>query len=302
MMLNFRLVSCLLIFCISQSGVRGQEITPMPEATDRPQLQFDLYWISVQLKEGDSIPKPVADLIREVDPSQVQALGGVPVGDLPNDSQTYSAMPAANSVAAARDSSGVDASDSHLVVKINQAQFNSIVEKTKQDASSVISQAPSILVYAGDSAQISAGSQKPFVTSLEEVKGDFALAYQPGVSMFLEGMTVSINTSELTGKKFDLELSSRISQIKRVTNINLRENAQGESPVIQFPETASKSANLALPFEVDQIVMVLLGTREEEVREEKGLPIPGLEKMFRNSTVGKVRKQDLLLVRVKRAN
>ncbi|MEQ1906529.1 MAG: hypothetical protein ABL888_20260, partial [Pirellulaceae bacterium] len=191
--------------------------------------------------------------------------------------------------------------DSHLCVQLDESQLKSIMEKVKENARNCMSSAPVTTVHPGESSQVTDLSWRPFVTSLNEIKGDFATSYKPELTAFFEGTAVDIKTSELNGEKLDLQVNSKTTKIKRVRTVALKKPQKDGSLKIQFPETESQSMNLLVPFEIGQSCLIVLGEGEEECRVEIGVPIPGLSKVFRNTSIGKYRAMRMLLITIKRA-
>ncbi len=196
-----------------------------------------------------------------------------------------------------------------------------------------IMQAPKVTLFDGQIATISDVSQRPFVTSITPVVGDFAVAQQPVIVVLNEGTQLNVQGIVSDDKRFvRLTLVPFFSQIGDVDTFTFNGRRRTSSSsrtetgdtngdgVIDDDDAVEETANtdviegttVQLPtFAFTQVSTtvsvpdggtILLGgiKRLAEGRAERGVPmlskIPYISRLFRNVSVGRDARSLMLMV------
>lgn len=206
------------------------------------------------------------------------------------------------------------------------------LQAAQGDERTNVMQAPKVTLFDGQIATISDQSQRPFVTSITPVVGDFAVAQQPVIVVLNEGTQLNVQGIVSDDKRFvRLTLVPFFSQIgdvdtftfegTRATRRSSREEedtngdgvVNGDDAVNSEEETDFISGStVQLPtFAFTQVSTtvsvpdggtILLGgiKRLSEGRSERGVPmlskIPYISRLFRNVAVGRDANSLMLMV------
>ncbi len=196
-----------------------------------------------------------------------------------------------------------------------------------------VMQAPKVTLFDGQIATIQDQTQRPFVTSITPVVGDFAVAQQPVIVVLNEGTSLNVQGIVSDDKRFvRLTLVPFFSQIgdvntftfegRRSTSRNSRTesgdtNADGvvndddaanteteedviEGTTVQLPTFAFTQVSTTVS--VPDGGTILLGgiKRLAEGRSERGVPmlskVPYVSRLFRNVAVGRDARSLMLMV------
>ncbi|WP_419195106.1 type II secretion system protein GspD [Novipirellula herctigrandis] len=191
-----------------------------------------------------------------------------------------------------------------------------------------VMQAPKVTLFDGQFATISDITQRPFVTSITPVVGDFAVAQQPVIVVLNEGTQLNVQGIVSDDKRFvRLTLVPYFSQIgdvdtftfegRRSTSSRSEEDTNGDGVVdeddavdetedftegttVQLPTLASTSVSTTVS--VPDGGTILLGgiKRLAEGRVERGVPflskIPYVSRLFRNVATGRDARSLMLMV------
>ena len=206
------------------------------------------------------------------------------------------------------------------------------LQAAQGDSRNNVMQAPKVTLFDGQFATISDVSQRPFVTSITPVVGDFAVAQQPVIVVLNEGTQLNVQGIVSDDKRFvRLTLVPFFSQIGDVdtftfegrrstnTNSNTRRDTNGDGVIDENDESDTDTSNdvvegttVQLPtFAFTQVSTtvsvpdggtILLGgiKRLAEGRSERGLPflskIPYISRLFRNVSTGRDARSLMLMV------
>lgn len=203
------------------------------------------------------------------------------------------------------------------------------LQAAQGDNRSNIMQAPKITLFDGQIASINDTVQRPFVTSIIPVVGDFAVAQQPVIVVLDEGTRLNVQGVVSDDKRFvRLTLVPTFSQIGEVntftyegnrttrnsSNRQVDTNGDGvineedeneeeevvQGTTVQQPTFASTSVSTTVS--VPDGGTILLGgiKRMSEGRNERGVPflskIPYVSRLFRNVGVGRTSTSLMLMV------
>ncbi|GAB5402659.1 MAG: general secretion pathway protein GspD [Aureliella sp.] len=184
------------------------------------------------------------------------------------------------------------------------------------DQRTSILQAPRVTMFDGQFASINDSTQRPFVTGLVPIVGDFAVAQQPVIVVLNEGTVLNVQATVTADKRFvRLTLNPTFSAIDRVDTFTFEgtrttrsgtnvldpageltgENDDVEEIVtgstVQQPSFAT--TNISTTVSVPDGGTILLGgiKRMQEGRVERGVPIlskiPYVNRLFKNTAIGR---------------
>ena len=195
---------------------------------------------------------------------------------------------------------------------------------TGDDRTNVM-QAPKVTLFNGQAASVADSSQRPFVTSLIPVVGDFAAAHQPVITVLNEGTQLGVQAVVSSDRRFvRLTLVPFFSQIGDVeeftftgstttdTGTNVVDN-NGEvtgdkdnttsvrtGTTVQLPTFSFTTVSTTVS--VPDGGTVLLGgiKRLSEQRNEQGVPmlnkLPYVNRLFKNVGLGRSTQSLMLMV------
>lgn len=199
------------------------------------------------------------------------------------------------------------------------------LEAAQGDSRSNVMQAPKVTMFDGQIANVSDFTQRPFVTGIVPVVGDFAVAQQPVIAVLSEGTQLNVQAVVSNDKRFvRLTLIPMFTQInevetftyegsRRTTNSReTRDPATGEPTENEDGETIVVGTTVQQPsFSVTSISTtvsvpdggtILLGgiKRLRENRNEFGVPmlskIPYVNRLFRNVGIGREATSLMMMV------
>ena len=207
-----------------------------------------------------------------------------------------------------------------------------LLQAAKGDNRSNSTQAPTVTMFNGQSATVFSGAQRPFVTSITPVVGDFAAAQQPVITILPEGTQLNVRAVASADRRFvRMTLVPFFSKIERVDTftfdgsrstrtgggtslesildaINGTNNALGNGELeivesgttVQLPVFANTTVTTTVS--VPDGGTVLLGgikTMQEE-RLESGVPflsnIPYVNRLFKNVGISRSTASQMLMV------
>lgn len=200
-----------------------------------------------------------------------------------------------------------------------------LLQASQGDQRSNVLQAPKVTLFNGQAASVSDVSQRPFVTSLIPVVGDFAAAQQPVIVVLSEGTSLGVQAVVSSDRRFvRLTLVPFFSQIGEVdeftfegtTTSNTGTNvvdADGEpTGDVNNAQSTTQGTTVQLPtfsfttvsttVSVPDGGTVLLGgiKRLREGRNERGVPmlnkIPYVNRLFKNVGIGRETQSLMLMV------
>jgi len=220
--------------------------------------------------------------------------------------------------------SGANAANFGFAILSDIEAFFLVQAATGSDRSNVL-QAPKVTLFNGQQASVSDVSQRPFVTSLIPVVGDFAAAHQPVIVVLSEGTSLGVQAVVSSDRRFvRLTLVPFFSQIGEVEEFTFTgstttntgsnvvdangdptgntDNAQTttEGTTVQLPTFSFTTVSTTVS--VPDGGTVLLGgiKRLAEERKEQGVPmlnkIPYVNRLFKNVGIGRDTTSLMLMV------
>jgi general secretion pathway protein D len=199
------------------------------------------------------------------------------------------------------------------------------LQAAQGDARNNVLQAPKVTLFDGQLATISDQTQRPFVTSIQPVVGDFAVAQQPIIVVLNEGTQLNVQAVVSDDKRFvRMTLIPYFSQIgavntftyegrrRRRSNNVQRDpttgepiNSDEEDDIIEGTTVQQPSfsfTNISTTVSVPDGGTILLGgiKRMAEGRNERGVPIlskiPYISRLFRNVAIGRDARSLMMMV------
>ena len=184
--------------------------------------------------------------------------------------------------------------------------------------------APKVTLFNGQQASISDTSQRPFVTGVIPVVGDFAAAHQPVIVVLSEGTNLSVQAVCSNDRRFVrltlVPFFSRIGEVEQFTFDGRQTTSTGETvldpdgnPTARNNEvTTMEGTTIQLPtFQFTTVSTtvsvpdggtVLLGgiKRLSEGRTERGVPmlaqLPYINRLFKNVGIGRDTQSLMMMV------
>ena len=200
-----------------------------------------------------------------------------------------------------------------------------VIEAAQGDTRSNVLQAPKVTLFNGQQAFVSDASQRPFVTSVIPVVGDFAAAHQPVITVLTEGTSLSVQAVVTNDRRFVrltlVPFFSRIGDVDTFqfngrtdsdTGTNsldpsdegstVQDNIRtiNEGTTVQLPTFAFTTVNTTVS--VPDGGTILLGgiKRLSEGRNEAGVPVlsklPYVNRLFRNVGIGRETSSLMMMV------
>jgi general secretion pathway protein D len=200
------------------------------------------------------------------------------------------------------------------------------IEALQGDSRTNVLQAPKVTLFDGQIGNISDFSQRPFVTGLIPIVGDFAVAQQPVIVVLNEGTQLNVQAVVSNDKRFvRLTLVPMFTQIGDVSTFTFEGTRTTRSGTIVIdPETGeptgdredeeviTSGSTVQLPTFAQTSVSttvnvpdggtILLGgiKRLNESRVERGVPLlsklPYINRLFRNVGIGREATSLMLMV------
>ena len=201
-----------------------------------------------------------------------------------------------------------------------------LIQAFDGDSRTNVLQAPKVTLFNGQQAFVSDTSQRPFVTSVIPVVGDFAAAQQPVITVLSEGTSLTVQAVVSPDRRFvRLTVVPFFSQIGDVqefqftgskTTTSSSANASGgtdntssssagntvtqEGTTVQLP--TFNFVTVTTTVSVPDGGTVLLGgiKRLSEGRNERGVPvlskIPYINRLFKNVGIGRATSSLMMMV------
>ena len=195
-----------------------------------------------------------------------------------------------------------------------------LIQASKGSSRSNITNSPTVTMFNGQSATVTDGFQRPFVTSVQPVVGDFAVANQPIITILPEGTNLNVAAVVSNDRRsVRMTLVPQFTEIGEVEEFTFEGSSQTTRTSGSFlddllnlgnggladddVETTSTGVTIQLPIiattSVSTVVSVpdggtiLLGgiKRTSESRIEDGVPflsnIPYINRLFKNVGIGR---------------
>ena len=204
-----------------------------------------------------------------------------------------------------------------------------LVEAAKGNDRSNILQSPTVTMFNGQSASVTDGFQRPFVTSVTPVVGDFAVAHQPVITILPDGTNLNVSAVVSNDRRsVRMTLVPQFTQIGDVQTFTFSGSQTSEVSTntlldnlldLTTPDdsdeeitVATQGVTVQLPIiattSVSTVVSVpdggtiLLGgiKRMTEQRTERGVPflsnIPYINRLFKNVSIGRETSNLMMMV------
>jgi general secretion pathway protein D len=200
-----------------------------------------------------------------------------------------------------------------------------LIQAAEGDERSNVLQAPKVTLFNGQQASVADQSQRPFVTSIVPVVGDFAAAHMPVITVLGEGTSLSVQAVVSHDRRFvRLTLVPLFSEIGEVSTFTFQGKQTSDSganvvdsdgnPIgeVDNEQESTEGSTVQLPtfsfttvsttVNVPDGGTVLLGgiKRLSEGRSERGVPmlskLPYVSRLFKNVGIGRSTQSLMLMV------
>jgi len=200
-----------------------------------------------------------------------------------------------------------------------------VLQAAQGDQRTNILQAPKVTLFNGQTAFVSDTTQRPFVTSVIPVVGDFAAAQQPVIVVLNEGTSLSVSAVVSADRRFvRLTLVPFFSQIGDVDEFTFNGSVTTDSgTTVQDPSNPDQNVTNGITRTVQGTTVqlptfafttvtttvsvpdggtVLMGgvKRLREGRSERGVPIlskiPWVSRLFKNVGIGREAQSLMMMV------
>ena len=200
-----------------------------------------------------------------------------------------------------------------------------LLNAAQGDQRTNVLQAPKVTLFNGQQAFVSDTSQRPFVTSVIPVVGDFAAAHQPVIVVLSEGTSLSVQAVVSSDRRFVrltlVPFFSRIGDVETFTfngkvttdsGTTTQDPSDPDRNVVNNATRTVEGTTVQLPtFAFTTVVTtvsvpdggtVLLGgiKRLREGRTERGVPLlsklPYVSRLFRNVAIGRDAQSLMMMV------
>jgi len=200
-----------------------------------------------------------------------------------------------------------------------------LIQAAQGDTRSNVLQAPKVTLFNGQQAFVSDSSQRPFVTTVIPVVGDFAAAHQPVVVVLSEGTSLSVQAVVSNDRRFVrltlVPFFSKIGNVQEFTFTGKKSSSSGttvvdptnenqavqnnaedviEGTTVQLPTFAFTTVTTTVS--VPDGGTILLGgiKRLSEGRNERGVPmlskLPYINRLFKNVGIGRTTQSLMMMV------
>jgi general secretion pathway protein D len=200
-----------------------------------------------------------------------------------------------------------------------------LLEAAQGDSRTNILQAPKVTLFNGQTAFVSDTTQRPFVTSVIPVVGDFAAAQQPVIVVLNEGTSMNVQAVVSSDRRFVrltlVPFFSQVGDVEEFTfegsvttnsgttvqdpsnpdqNVTNGASRTVQGTTVQLPTFAFTTVTTTVS--VPDGGTVLLGgiKRLREGRQERGVPIlskvPWVSRLFKNVGIGREAQSLMMMV------
>lgn len=200
-----------------------------------------------------------------------------------------------------------------------------VLQAGQGDDRTNVLQAPKVTLFNGQQAFVSDTSQRPFVTSVIPVVGDFAAAHQPVIVVLNEGTSLSVQAVVSSDRRFVrltlVPFFSKIGDVETFTfngsvttntgtvvqdpsnpnqNVTNGKSQTVQGTTVQLPTFAFTTVTTTVS--VPDGGTVLLGgiKRLRESRNERGVPllskVPYISRLFKNVGIGRDAQSLMMMV------
>lgn len=200
-----------------------------------------------------------------------------------------------------------------------------LLQAAQGDTRTNVLQAPKVTLFNGQSASVVDVLQRPFVTGIIPVVGDFAAAHQPVVVVLNEGTSMHVQAVVNSDRKYVrmtlVPSFTRIGDVETFTFSGRTTTSGGtikvdptdpnntvtdggsvttEGTTVQLPQQTQTTVNTTVS--VPDGGTILLGgvKRSREARNERGVPllskVPYVNRLFRNVAIGRETSSLMMMV------
>lgn len=277
-----------------------------PPPAIEPHYVIEICMISIPCNKGDqTFPEALQSLALQLDPKDVEVLDGTFFDGAENEaaitgvgSTPDGAVPG-DSAASEMD---LPTGQAMLCLRVEDTMMNQFTNLLKSDSRANIMTAPRITVAVNSPANVMDGSERAFCAALIPDESGVRNVFR----YVFEGTRYRVSLKDPTEEGIELACRIEQSKVTSIRNLALRhpfaeraaENIDAANFQIQVPCVESDLKNLHTRVRFGENTLAVVGWTERERRVEKGVPVPGLDRVFRNVAIEKESVCQLLCVRV----
>ncbi|MEZ6118340.1 MAG: M56 family metallopeptidase [Pirellulaceae bacterium] len=167
-----------------------------------------------------------------------------------------------------------------LVSTLEHSRARPLITELLNDSSTNMLMAPKVTVFNAQDATIQGTVERPFVVSVNEIKGDLATALQPVIQVIPEGLKLDVRPIlNEAASHVQLDCSVRYDKITSVDEISFKHtsSSDGSGVTLQVPQVASQTMTLTdFELPIDSTLLIAgIQTREADRVEKRGKTIKG---------------------------
>ena len=155
-----------------------------------------------------------------------------------------------------------------LMSVLNESKAQELLAQIQANAKSNILAAPKITMFNGQEGKIYTGSERPFVVSVQEIKGEVSNAYQPIIRTIAEGLELIVKPVVRNEEPTTvaLEGSVRMTEIAKVNELKFKQPGAKDNQTIalQVPVVNSQCVTFSQSSLENGTTLVVSGLVSED--------------------------------------
>ena len=150
---------------------------------------------------------------------------------------------------------------------LTQGETWDLLRRVATDENSLVTQAPTATVFDGHKASIRDHAHVPFVTGVDEIRGEDQVAHSPHISLLSDGTVVNVLAESASATEIELEVDVMYSKIIDVQVFTFPGSTPDSGVSIQLPELAASQLQFSGIVGQDESLVVRTTNPEDEQEE-----------------------------------
>jgi hypothetical protein len=287
--------------CSLAAQTLGDEARP---PAIEPHYVIEIRMFSIPCNKDDQeFPEALQSLALQLDPKDVEVFGGAFIDGEDNEAGIARSTPDAIATGdSAASELALPTGQAMLCLRADDSMMEEFTNLVKSDSRANIMTAPGITVAVNTPANVMDGSERAFCAALIPDESGVRNVFR----YVFEGMRYRVSLKDPTEEGIELAFRFDQSQVTSIRNLSVSHPFADRAPVgkdagnnqIQVPCVECDSRSLKTRVRFGETTLAVTGWKERERRVEKGVPVPGLDRVFRNVAIEKESHCQLLSVRV----
>ena len=139
---------------------------------------------------------------------------------------------------------------------LDEESMKAFLKRINQEERSLMISAPTLKILDGQQAVIRDSFQRPFVTGVDEIKGENSTAHSPLISLLSDGTAVTVSAESVSETEIKFEAEVVLSKITDVKTFTFLDHTPGSGVSIQLPELAGSRMKFAGTVEENSTLLV----------------------------------------------